>query len=142
MLRLLLTPSDDRVASVSALTSQLQAHLPPVDTVDALIRTQKGVQGTFSVSSGTTISGFEFTVACEKGSVTVGRDIVTVRESEQRDAKERTVDFAGQGSGVTEEVKAWAEGLAVAALDVDERQSPAEALRDLAIVSHQASSYE
>lgn len=138
--RLLLSATKpDRILRVSAFTRQLQEHLPPVDTVDAVFQSEQGVTGTFAVSFGTTTDAWEFTVACENGSVTVGRDVVTVREGGQREGKETVTRFADQGSGVKEEVKAWAEALAKGKqsgkVEIDPRQQPHEAMYDLETVS-------
>ena len=141
--RLLLSATEeDDIVSVSALTRQLQAHLPPVDTMDALMTSGKGVKGTFAVSFGTTTNAYEFPVACEKGSVTVGRDVVTIREGQQKEGKETVKSFDGQGSGVGPEVDVWGQalskGLATGkegSVEIDGRQRPEEALKDLMIVS-------
>lgn len=125
--RLLLQPENVTVR-VSAFTAQLQEHLPPVDTVDATWKTKSGVSGTFSVSFGTTFSGSEYTVACEKGTVTILRSTVKV----VKDGKEETKEFGSEGSGVKQEVKAWSEGIGSG--QQDPRQSPEEALKDLELV--------
>jgi len=115
--------------AVSAFTTLLQQHLAPVDTLNSIWTTTSGISGTFSVSFGTTLSGNEYTVACEKGSVSVVRSIVTVRHGEEKDDKHEIRDFEGEGNGVKQEVTAWAQSL------VDKKpnpkQSPEEALVDL-----------
>lgn len=115
--------------SLTAYTHLIQEHLPPVDTVDAIWQTKSGVSGTFSVSFGTTLSGSAYTVACEKGTVTVNRGKVTVTLV---DGESTETDFSEEGSGVKQEVKAWAQSL------VDgkplETQSPEEALIDLELL--------
>lgn len=126
--------------ALSAYTSLLQEHLPPVDTVDAIWRTESGVSGTFSVSFGTTLSGSEYTVACEKGSVTIVRSKVTVREGEEKDGKITEKDFPEEGSGVKAEVKAWAES--IAAGKANPAQSPEQALADLEILEKMLQSGE
>jgi len=91
--------------------------------------TSSGISGTFSVSFGTTLSGSEYTVACEKGSVSVVRSTVTVRQGEEKDDNFEVREFEGEGNGVKQEIVAWAQGL------VDGRpnpkQAPEEALVDL-----------
>ena len=115
---------------MSAFTEQLQEHLPPVDTVDATWKTKSGVSGTFSVSFGTTFTGSEYSVACERGTVTVLRSTVKVVKDDEQD----TVDFSREGAGVKQEVKAWGEGIESG--KQDPRQSPEEALKDLEVVCH------
>lgn len=116
--------------SLTAYTHLLQQHLPPVDTVDSIWQTKSGVSGTFSVSFGTSLSGSAYTVACEKGTVTVNRGKVTVTLVEGDKTTE--TDFSDEGSGVKQEVLAWAQSL------VDgkplETQSPEEALIDLELL--------
>ena len=69
--RLLLGP--DSVSRLSAFTNQLQKHLPPIDTIDATIKTKSGATGTISISFGTTLTGGEFQFGCEGGTVSLSR---------------------------------------------------------------------
>ncbi|PBP19031.1 oxidoreductase family protein [Diplocarpon rosae] len=129
----LLLGAEAKATTLSAYTHLLRAHLPPVDTVDAIWQTTSGISGTFSISFGTSLSGSEYTVACEKGSVTVlPRNKVIVRQGEEGDHNLTETEFTDEGSGVKQEVTAWAqslvEGTPLAA------QSPEEALMDLEIL--------
>ncbi|KAL2073277.1 hypothetical protein VTL71DRAFT_10601 [Oculimacula yallundae] len=125
----LLLGEAERPTSLTAYTHLLQKHLPPVDTVDAIWQTKSGISGTFSVSFGTTLTGAAYTVACEKGSVTVNRGKVTITLVGGEPTEK---SFSDEGSGVKQEVAAWAQGL------VDGKalstQSPEEALADLEIL--------
>ncbi|KAL2357645.1 hypothetical protein BJ546DRAFT_1024045 [Cryomyces antarcticus] len=126
--RLLLQP-ENAPTRVSAFTTQLQKHLPPVDTADATWKLKNGSSGTFAVSFGTTFGGSEYTVACEKGTVSVSRGMIVVT----KDGKEvERKDLTSEGAGVKQEVKAWGEG--IAASKQDSRQTPEEALKDLEIL--------
>jgi len=138
-IRLLLGESA-KPAALTAYTSLLQKHLPPVDTVNSIWLTKSGVAGTFSLSFGTTLSGPEYTVACEKGSVTVIMSKVTVRQGQQSEGNFEESEFEDEGSGVKQEVAAWAEGLADG--KPDPRQSPEEALADLEILEKMLKSGE
>lgn len=129
----LLLGETDPIVRLSAQTALLQPHLPPLDTLDAVLKTKSGITGSFSLSFGTTFSGHEYAVACEKGSLVISNGKVIVREGEEKDGKQRVREFPEEGSGVKQEVKAWAEGLTAGAQD--RRQSPEEALRDLEVVS-------
>lgn len=129
-LRLMIGP-DDPIERVAAFTAQLQEHLPPVDTVNATLRTKAGISGTFAVSMGTTFKGNGFAIACERGTVTTVMNRVTV----QKDGQESPLEFANEGSGVKQEVKAWAEGIEHGMQDP--RLMPEEGLKDLEIVSFQ-----
>lgn len=124
--------SADAPKALSAYTSLLQKHLPPVDTVNSIWITKTGISGTFSVSFGTTLGGSEWTVACEKGSVTVSGGKVTVREGVESDNKFTEKEFPNDGTGVTQEVVAWGESLAAG--KPNPLQSPEEALADLELL--------
>ena len=126
--RLLLEGGGEKITKLTAFTTQLQEHLPPVDTLHATLQIGSGASGTLSVSFGTTDSGSEYVVASEKGTVTVTRSKVVVTKDGQSETKE----FPEEGSGVKQEVKAWAEGLAQG--KPNERQSPEEALEDLKVL--------
>ncbi|KAF7861422.1 hypothetical protein EAF04_007987 [Stromatinia cepivora] len=97
-----------RPTAVVAFSTLLRKHLPPVDTINSVWLTKSGVSGTFSVSFGTTLSGPEYTVACEDGSVTVIRSKVIVRKGEESEKNFTEVEFTKEGSGVKQEVVAWA----------------------------------
>jgi predicted dehydrogenase len=130
--RLLLGPENEPV-KVSAFSSQLQKHLPPVDTVDAVWQLKSGISGTFTCSFGTTFEGDEYAVSCEKGTVIISKGIVTVKpvagsRIEAIDGKD-----LWQGPGIQEEIEAWASGISSG--KIDQRLSPEEALMDLKIVS-------
>lgn len=126
--RLLLAGAGEEVKRISAFTVQLQPHLPPVDTMQVLLQVGSGVSGTLSVSCGTTDAGSEYVFAAEKGTVTVlrGKVVTTI------DGKSEEKVFEDEGSGVKQEVKAWAEGLAQGKPNA--QQSPQEALEDLKIL--------
>ena len=126
-LRLLL--GSDYIVRLSAFTNRLQKHLPPVDTIDASLRTKSGATGTFSFSYGTTLSGTEWTLACEKGIVSVSGSIVTT----MIDGKEDKTEIQDERSGVPPEVRKWGQVLAAGG-GQNERQIPEEALADLELV--------
>lgn len=121
------------IIRVSAQTTQLQPYLPPVDTLDAVLKLRSGVTGSFSVSFGTTFSESRYLIACEKGVVEVTENTVSVKQGEGKDVKETNKSFLTDGMAVKEEIDAWAEGLEKGYQDP--RQSPEEALKDLEIVS-------
>ncbi|KAF5679814.1 glucose-fructose oxidoreductase [Fusarium heterosporum] len=110
---------------VSAFTAQVQPHLPPIDTVNAVIRVKSGVSGTYQQSCGAKMSTSTFQFEYEKGSVEVDGDKVTVTPWDG----EKTVKEFERTSGVTEEVEAWAKALAEG--KPNKKQSAEEALADL-----------
>ncbi|PQK08391.1 hypothetical protein BB8028_0001g04680 [Beauveria bassiana] len=128
--------ADSRPARVSARTALVREHLPPVDSVAALVTTRGGATGTYQHSVGSTISAYEFEVAYEHGSVRVREGTVTV-ELSGREPVSRTFERA---SGVPEEVAAWAAGLRDGR--PDPAQSPEEALADLEFIEKMIQSGE
>ncbi|MCJ1333037.1 hypothetical protein MMC10_009731 [Thelotrema lepadinum] len=136
----------DTVATVSAFTTQNQKHLPPLDTLDACLKTKTGGTGTVSISFGTTLSGSEYTVGFEGGSVSVvpGTLQKMVHGKEQRadvgtvttliDGKEETKQIEDEGTGVVPEIRAWGEALVAG--KPNPKQSPEEALADLEMLEN------
>jgi predicted dehydrogenase len=120
----LLLGSEEPFVSLSAHTTQLQSHLPPVDTVDATLKTKNGVTGTVSISFGSTFKGTGYSVACEKGVVNVMRETVKVGNETNEVPNEKT--------GVPPEIRIWGE--AIEGGKADPRQSPEEALADLELL--------
>jgi predicted dehydrogenase len=114
-----------RPESVRAYTTQTQEFLPPIDTTMAIIKTKSGGIGTFQLSSGSLLSAFEWDVACERGTVKVLGEKVTIKPT---GGDETTKEFE-RGSGVAEEVAAWAKALVAG--KPDPLQAPEEALADL-----------
>ena len=141
-IRRLLSDSGRKVKRLSAFTTQLQDYLPPVDTVDATFQLDNGSTGTFSVSFGTTFSGAEWSVACENGTVSVDRTIVTSTPKGGEQKTEDIKDDVGEAETVKEnhvpigsvvpEVYAWAQSLKSGKWDA--RQSAEEGLADLEIL--------
>lgn len=121
-----------RPVALSAFTTLLQEYLPPVDTVNSIWLTDSGISGTFAISFGTTLSGAEYTVACEKGSITVEGSRVTVREGEEKLGSTKVTKFKDEDNGVTQEVAAWAHSISSG--NPDSRQFPEQALIDLEIL--------
>ncbi|KAF7929679.1 hypothetical protein BELL_0055g00150 [Botrytis elliptica] len=128
----LLLGEDAKPTTVVAFSTLLREHLPPVDTINSIWLTKSGISGTFSVSFGTTLSGPEYTVACEHGSVSVIRSKVIVRKGEESEKNFTEVEFTEEGSGVKQEVAAWAQSIVDG--KPNSRQSPQEALADLEIL--------
>jgi len=130
----LLLGEEAKPVALTAYSTLLREHLPPVDTVNSVWLTKSGISGTFSVSFGTTLSGNEYTIAAEKGSVSVIGSKVIVRQGEENEGKFSEINFKdrGEGNGVEQEVAAWAEALTKG--QTISKQSPEEALADLEIL--------
>lgn len=127
---MLLLGEEDPIEKIAAFSAQVQSHLPPVDTVSATLRTKGGVTGWLAISFGTTFDKFEFSVACEKGVVTVTRGKVFVKKV-GKEVEE--VLFPNDKSGVMQEVEGF--GQALVKGEADERQTPELGLKDLELVS-------
>ena len=133
------------MATVSAFTTQNQQHLPPLDTLDACLKTKSGGTGTVSISFGTTVSGSEYVVGFEGGSVSAVPGMLQkmVHGKEEQvnigtvttviNGKEDAKQIEDEGSGVMPEIRAWGEALAAG--KPNPKQSPEEALADLEMVS-------
>ncbi|KAH6674338.1 hypothetical protein B0J14DRAFT_589758 [Halenospora varia] len=128
----LLLGEEAKPVGLAAYSTLLQEHLLPVDTVNSIWKCKSGISGTFMNSFGTTFSGSEYSVACEKGSVTIERSKVTVRQGEENEGNIKAEEFKDEGSGVKQEVKAWAES--IVAGKPNPRQSPELALGDLEVL--------
>lgn len=123
--RMMLADASSRASTVRALTTQVQPHLPPIDTVNAVIRTKGGAIGAFNFSCGSQLSAFTYDFAYKGGVVSIDGDKVTV----QAKGGEKTSKDFERTSGVSEEVACWAQGLRDG--KQDGRQTPEEALADL-----------
>lgn len=135
-LRYLLGATSEKhdIARVAAFTTLLQPKLAPVDTVQAILTTDKGALGTFCVSFGTEFkSAFEIEVVTTRGAVTLTPTAVTSSWVEEGggDKKEDQKEFTFS-AGVKPEIVAFGASLAEGV--VDPRQSPQQALKDLAIL--------
>lgn len=126
-LRLLLGP-ENAIARLSAFTNQVQEHLPPVDSIDATMRTKSGATGTVSMSYGTTFKGSEWALAYEKGTVAITMSTVTT----VFDGKEERVGVPDERMGEPPEIRKW--GQAIASGVRNERHSPEQALADLELM--------
>lgn len=111
--------------TVQAFTHQAQEHLPPIDSVNAIIKTKSGASGTFQISSGSHMRAFEWDVGYEKGNVKVCGDKVTVTPVNG----DQTVKDFEKTTAVADEVAAWAQSIADG--KANPLQSPEEALADL-----------
>lgn len=115
---------DNPLVTLSAHTAQLQPHLPPVDTIEAVAKAKNGAVGTITISFGTTQKGKVWAVGCEKGYVSVSGSTVT--------AGDQTWEIKDDSDGVGPEVRAW--GKALASGTVDPKQSPEEAMADFELI--------
>ncbi|KAH1298513.1 hypothetical protein KXX48_003115 [Aspergillus fumigatus] len=131
-LRLILG-SNDPVATISAQSCLQQQHLPPLDTVNAVMKTKSGATGVLSLSFGSAFDDSVFEFDCEGGVVALNSDTLTI--------KGESNELAFDGRGVSREVAVFATTIASGG-SVDKRQSPEEALADLEIMEKMLTSGE
>ncbi|KAL2760945.1 hypothetical protein ACRALDRAFT_2096640 [Sodiomyces alcalophilus JCM 7366] len=124
----------EEVTQLTARTALLQPRLPPVDTVYGVLTTRGGVSGTASISFGIEFkAGFHCQVVTTEGSVTMTPSEVTVvRRGDDGGAQVVEKTQFGRDSGVKAETEAFAASIALG--EVDARQTPQEALKDLQIL--------
>jgi glucose-fructose oxidoreductase len=131
-LRLILGP-EEKITTVSAHSQLQQEYLPPVDTVDAVLKTESGATGVMSLSWGSAFSDNIFEFSCEKGVVKMHFDGVTVN------GQDHAIEF--DGKGVVPEVADFAAAV-VNGRPVAKGQSPEEALADLEVLEQMLRSGE
>lgn len=131
-LRLILG-SADKVTTVSAQSQQQQDYLPPVDTLDAVVKTKLGATGVVSMSWGSSFNDNVFEFSCEKGVVKLHFDGVKVND------QDHIIEFDGKGVGpeISEFAAAISNGR-----QVSKNQSPEEALADLEMLEQMLQSGE
>ncbi|KAK5064245.1 hypothetical protein LTR84_000078 [Exophiala bonariae] len=126
--RLLESQPSSKVCRLSSFTTLLQSHLPPVDTINAILKLESGVSGTYQQSVGTSLTGSEWTVGYEHGVVSVAgsKVVVTVAGNTEVNIIE------DERTGVPPVVRIWAEAIA-AGITVKDLE-PEEALADLEVL--------
>lgn len=128
------------IRRVAAFTTLLQPKLAPVDTVQAVLTTNHGAIGSFAVSFGIAHKGgFQIEVVTTNGIVTMTPTSVTSKWKEGGADKEDTKAFSFS-AGVKPEMVAFAASLPSGC--VDPRQSPEQALKDLAVLEAMLASAE
>ncbi|KAL4813261.1 hypothetical protein BDW67DRAFT_168519 [Aspergillus spinulosporus] len=130
--RLILGRGKNSLKGLTAQTSQLQEHLPPIDTVDALLTTASGATGVFSLSFGSEFKDSVLEFTCEKGVVSLVEDRLTVNGV--------ATEIPFEGVGVKEEVKAFGESIVNG--ELNKKLVPDEALADLEVLEMMVKSGE
>jgi predicted dehydrogenase len=132
-LRYLLNGLGQDVSSLAAYTALVQPKLAPVDTVHAILATDSGRSGTFSVSFGAAFqSSFEIVVVTTKGRVSVTpTSVVIVCLDDSGKKQEQTENFTFSAA-VAHEVEAFATSIQKNV--TDPRATPQQALKDLTII--------
>jgi predicted dehydrogenase len=135
-LRMLLGAAGDELFKVAGFSSLLEERLLPVDTINAVALTRKGVAGTIAITFGTEFkSGTEVEVITTNGSVCWSPTKVNTQKRKDggpEDEKEEVSKWFPHSTGVKEEVAAFARSMETGQLD--ELLSLEEALKDLEVV--------
>lgn len=134
ILRFLLAAGGHTLTTTSAYAKLLDPALPPVDTVFALLHTDKAVSGTFRFSVGIPfLDGIEYDIVTDKGIVRV--EGPTVVKTQLRDDAGKTVESKFEDDmtfGVPDEFAAF--GAALNGSELDSRVSIEEAVSDLQLL--------
>jgi predicted dehydrogenase len=133
-LREFLSALNDSIEKVVSFSSQMQPHLPPVDTVNGAYLLKSGRSGTISLSFGIEFKNdFLIEVTSTNGSVAMTPAGVKVIERKGSDGerKEALKEFP-PNTGVGLEIEAF--GKAIENQAPDARQTAEEALLDLVLV--------
>ncbi|KAK3315845.1 hypothetical protein B0H66DRAFT_272339 [Apodospora peruviana] len=135
-LRLLLAAAGGQeIKQLAGFSGLLEERLPPVDTVHAVAVTQDGKSGTIGISFGTEFkSGLEVEIVTTNGAVIWNPKLVKTMTRGDGDEKAEAKKDFGQDSGVKAEVEAFVKSIVAGKNEVDSRQSPLEALKDLEII--------
>ncbi|KAL1962655.1 hypothetical protein VTN77DRAFT_9289 [Rasamsonia byssochlamydoides] len=125
--------SGQEIVETRSFATQLAAHLPPVDTVNAAILLSGGASGTLSMSFASTKPATEFVFIGTKGTLTINMDgpntsVLKLQSEDGKLLKEQTVE----SQGIDCEIKAFLH--AIAAGKAEERAGVIEALNDVAVV--------
>ncbi|KAF4949861.1 hypothetical protein FGADI_8605 [Fusarium gaditjirri] len=132
-LRLLLGAVRQEAKEVMALSSLLEEHLHPVDTVHAVVSTTGSRHGTVCISLGVEHkSTLEIEIISTCGVVVwTPISVKSITKSDSGESVNETKEFI-YNNGVTAEFEAF--GRAILENCPDPRQSPSEALNDLAFL--------
>lgn len=132
-LRYLLRALGQDITSLAGYTALVQPKLAPVDTVHAVLATNSGRSGWFSVSFGAAFeSGFEIVVVTTKGRVSVTPTVVSTIDIDAAGQKrDQTKEFEFS-SGVAAELDAFADSINTGTADA--RATPEQALKDILII--------
>ncbi len=116
------------IESVCALTAAHRAYLPPADTMSAAMRFASGVVGTYLITYavGSTLGTDAVHIGGTEGSLRVSRGELVLNRGEESERQEFNVLIS-----VREELAAF---LAAVRDGAPHRNSPQEALQDLAVV--------
>ncbi|KAL5043012.1 hypothetical protein BDW71DRAFT_216569 [Aspergillus fruticulosus] len=132
-LREFLGAVDDSIANVAAFGTQIQPHLPPVDTMSGILQLRSGVSGTISLSYATEFKNdFFIEVATTNGSVSMSPAGVTVIERGSDGLRMEKTEKFESSTGVAIEVGAF--GRSIADHEGNAKLAPEEALLDLKLV--------
>ena len=116
------------IESVCALTAAHRADLPPADTMSVALRFASGIVGTYLITYavGSTLGSDEVHIGGSEGSMRVSRGELVLERGEESERQQFNVFIS-----VREELAAF---VAAVRNGAQHRNSPEEALQDLAVV--------
>lgn len=123
------------IVETQSLVAQMQAHLPPVDTVNAALRFSNGALGSLSISFASSKPMFEYVFVGTEGSLTVtgaGGLSEWMKLIVETDGGNDVRETLVEGKGLYEEMKAFL--TTAASGKPDKAGSPREALTDVAVI--------
>ncbi|KAI9036533.1 Gfo/Idh/MocA family protein [Aspergillus affinis] len=119
---------DERIARVAAFTRGVSPSIPPLDTLDAILQAESGLQGSVQIALGSSQPGAGWTVVGEHGYITATEVSVTSKIHGREDVKDFTADLLA----VPPEVRAWGEAIAKGTPNA--QQAPEQGLADLELI--------
>lgn len=134
ILRFLLAAGGNTITATSADAKMLDPALPPVDSVFAVIQTDKDVSGTFRFSVGIPfLDEIEYDIVTDKGIVSVrGPTVVTTKTKDETGKVVESKFEDAMTFGVPDEFAAF--GAALNGSELDSRISVEEAMADLQLL--------
>jgi len=121
------------IHQISAVTQQLQEHLPPVDTFSASVKFENGSVGSIMVSFGLkNASPLSFVIYGEKGSIKVSRNELEVNVFGEKSEPIKVVDLDFEIEPIEKEIHSFLQ--MVVGKSKEDLNSPREALQDVAII--------
>ncbi|PLB53608.1 oxidoreductase family, NAD-binding Rossmann fold protein [Aspergillus steynii IBT 23096] len=119
---------NESISRVTAFTRGVRPSLPPLDTLDAVLQTESGLQGSVQIALSSSLKDSGWTVVGEHGHIVVTEVSVTSIIRGREEIKE----FKADALAVPSEVRAWGEALTRGTPNAE--QTPEQGLADLELV--------
>lgn len=119
---------NERITHVAAFTRGMRPSLLPLDTLDAILQAESGLQGSVQMAFSSSLKDSGWTVVGEHGHLVATEVNVTSKIQGREEVK----DFKADILAVPSEVCAW--GDALARNTPNTQQTPEQGLADLELV--------